>query len=328
MRRREFIAFLGGSAAWPLAARAQQPKRMRRVAVLHALAGDDPDAQQRVLFFEQELRERGWDIGHNVQIDWRWAPDEADRMRVAADLVSMQPDVIVGASTPVVMALQAATRSIPIVCVQVIDPVALGFAASLAHPGGNITGITNFEFSMGSKWLEILKGIGPQVSRVSVLYFPKTAPYAALLLRSVATAASSFGAEAIDTPVRDVGEMEHAIDRFAQQRNGALLVLPDASTSLNRDAIIARAAQNRLPALYPFRQFVVGGGLVSYGIDPNYAFRQVASYVDRLLRGTKPEDLPIQAPTKFELIINLKTATSLGFDIPAKLLALADEVIE
>jgi putative ABC transport system substrate-binding protein len=332
VRRREFISLFGGTAiAWPLAARAQQPDQMRRIGVLQALVANDPDAQMRVSAFHRRLQELGWTDGHNVRIDYRWAPgDPGDpaRRAQAAELVSLKPDVIVGAGTPVVAALRAETRTIPILFVQVIDPVAAGFVTSLARPGGNLTGITNFEFTMGGKWLEILKEISPQLARVAVLYNPKTAPYAGSLLRSVAAAAPSFAMEPTDTPVQDAAEIERAIDAFAQKSNGGLLVLPDSGILLHRDLIIARAAQHRLPAVYPFRYFAVSGGLVSYGIDAADAYRQVAFYVDRILRGTKPQELPVQAPIKFDLVVNLKTAKALGLDVPFHLQQRADEVIE
>jgi putative ABC transport system substrate-binding protein len=329
VKRRAFITLLGGAAAaWPPAARAQQPDQMRRIGVLQPLAANDPDAQLRVSAFHRRLQELGWMDGHNVRIDYRWAPGDTARRVQAAELVSLKPEAIVAASTPVVAALRAETRTIPILFVQVIDPVAAGFVTSLARPGGNLTGITNFEFTMGGKWFETLKEISPQLARVAVLYNPKTAPYAGSLLRSVAAAAPSFAMEPTDTPVQDAAEIERAIDTFAQKSNGGLLVLPDASTLLHRDLIIACAAQYRLPAVYPFRYFAVSGGLVSYGTDAADTYRQVASYVDRILRGTKPEELPVQAPIKFELVINLKTAKALGLDVPPMLLARADEVIE
>jgi putative ABC transport system substrate-binding protein len=330
MRRREFIALLGSAAAaWPRAAWAQQPERMRRIGMLQPLAVNDPEAQLRVSTFRQRLEELGWTDGYNVRIDYRWASGDAARIRaLAAELVSLKPDAILGASTPVVTALRAETSTIPIVFVQVIDPVAAGFVTSLARPGGNLTGITNFEFTVGGKWLETLKEISPQVARVAVVYNPTTAPYAPSLLRSVEAAAPSFAMEPIDTPVRDAAETGRALDAFAQKPNSGLLVLPDASTLLDRDLIIARAAQHRLPAVYPFRYFAVNGGLVSYGTDAADTHRQAVSYVDRILRGTKPEELPVQAPNKFELVVNLKTAKTLGLDVPPALLARADEVIE
>ena len=330
MKRREVITMLGGAAAvWPLASRAQQTERVRRIGMLQPLAASDPEAQLRGLTLRQRLEELGWRDGYNVQIDYRWASGDNVRIRaLAAELVSLKPDAILGASTPVVAALRAETSTIPIVFVQVIDPVAAGFVTSLARPGGNLTGITNFEFSVGGKWLETLKEILPQLARVAVLYNPKTAPYAASLLRSIEAAAPSFAMEAIDAPVRDAAETERAIDAFAQKPNSGLLVLPDASTLLHRDLIIARAAQHRLPAVYPFRYFAVNGGLVSYGTDAADTHRQAVSYIDRILRGTKPDELPVQAPNKFELVINLKTAKALGLEVPPTLLARADEVIE
>jgi ABC-type uncharacterized transport system substrate-binding protein len=330
MNRRDFITLLGGAAgAWPLAARAQQPDRMRRIGVLQPLAANDPEAQPRVSALQRRLQELGWVDGHNVLIDYRWAPGDTARIRAeAADLVGLKPDVIVGSSSPVVMALRAETLTIPILFVQVIDPVALGFVTSLARPGGNVTGITTFEFTMGGKWLEILKEISPQLARVAVLYNPKTAAFAGSLLRSIAAAAPSFAMELTDTPVQDAAETGRAIDAFAQRSNGGLLVLPDVSNLLHRDLIIARAAHHRLPAIYPFRYFAVSGGLVSYGTDAADAHRQIASYVDRILRGTKAEELPVQAPNKFELVLNLKTAKALGLDVPLHLQQRADEVIE
>jgi ABC-type uncharacterized transport system substrate-binding protein len=329
MGRREFITLLGGAAAWPLAARAQQAGGMRHVGILQPLAADDPEAQLRVSAVNGRLKELGWTNGSNVRLDYRWTSGNAALMRAqAAELVGLKPDVILGASTPVVQTLRSETSTIPIVFVQVIDPVAARFVTSLARPGGNVTGITNFEFTVGGKWLETLKEISPQLVRVAVLYNPKTAPYAGSLLRSIASAAPSFAMELTDTPVQDAVEIERAIDEFAQTPNGGLLVLPDSTTLLHRDLIIARAAHHRLPAIYPFRYFALNGGLVSYGTDAAETHRQAISYVDRILRGTKPEDLPVQAPIKFELVLNLKTARTLGLDIPATLLARADEVIE
>jgi putative ABC transport system substrate-binding protein len=267
----------GAAAAWPLAARAQQSERVRRIGVLEPLAADDEEAQPRVSAFEGHLRELGWADGRNVRIDYRWAPTETARMRAAAELVSLKPDVIVASSTPVVVMLRAETRTIPILFVQVIDPVTAGFATSLARPGGNITGVTNFEFSMGGKWLETLKEFSPQIIRVAVIYYPKTAPYAGLLLRSIAAAAPSFAMEIVETPIHEAAETERAIEAFAQKLNGGLIVLPDATTTLHRNVIIARAAQHRLPAIYPFRHFAVSGGLASYGINPIEAHRNASA---------------------------------------------------
>jgi putative ABC transport system substrate-binding protein len=330
MRRRDFVALLGGAAAgWPIAAGAQQADRVRRIAMLQPLGADDPEAQLRVSAFNGRLKELGWSDGSNVRIDYRWTSGDAVRMRAqAAELVSVKPDVILGVSTPVVAALRQETLTIPIVFVQVIDPVAAGFVISLARPGGNVTGITNFEFTIGGKWLETLKEISPQLVRVAVLYNPKTAPYAGSLLGSIASAAPSFAIEPTDTPIQDAAGIGRAIDAFAQKPNSGLLVLPDSTTLLHRDLIIARAAQHRLPAVYPFRYFAINGGLFSYGTDAADTHRQAVSYVDRILRGTKPEDLPVQAPIKFELVVNLKTAKALRLTIPPTLLARADEVIE
>jgi putative ABC transport system substrate-binding protein len=329
MRRREFIGLIGGAAAWPFAAGAQQGERARRIGMLLPLASNDPEAQLRVSVFNRRLRELGWTDGHNVRIDYRWGPGDPARMRVqAAELVSLKPEVIVATSTPVVAALRAETSTIPILFVQVVDPVAAAFVASLARPVGNITGITNCEFAMGGKWLETLKEISPRVTKVAALYNPKTAPYAGSLLGFVAAAAPSFAMEATAAPVQDAAEIERAIDALAEKANSGLLVLPDASTLHHRDLIIGRAARHRLPAVYPFRYYALSGGLVSYGNDALDSYRQVAPYVDRILRGTKPGELPVQAPTKYELVINLKTAKALGLEVPPMLLARADEVIE
>jgi ABC-type uncharacterized transport system substrate-binding protein len=330
MKRRDFITMLGGAtAAWPLAVRAQQPQQMRVVGVIQPLATSDPDAPLRAKAFQQRLHELAWTEGGNLQIDYRWAGTDAARIRFhAREMVSLKPDVILAISTPVVAALRDETRTVPIVFAQVIDPVAAGFVASLARPAGNITGVTNFEFTMGGKWLETLKDVLPSLVRVAVVYNPKTAPYAQSLLRSIAAAAPSFAVELIDTPVQEATEIERAIDTFGRAPNAGLIVLPDATTLVHRELIIARAARYRLPAIYPFRYFAASGGLMSYGTDAIDAHRQAAAYVDRILRGTKPEELPVQAPNKFELVINLKTAKALRLDVPQSLLARADEVIE
>jgi putative tryptophan/tyrosine transport system substrate-binding protein len=329
MRRRDLLSLLGGAAvAWPVVGGAQQTD-LPRIGVIEPLPATDPEAQLRVSALRQGLQDLGWVVGRNVRIDYRWAPGGTVRVRdQAAELVSLRPDVIVGASTPVATALRAETRTIPVLFVQVVDPIGVGFVKSFARPGGNVTGITNFEPTMGGKWLGILKEMSPHLTRAAVLYNPKTAPYAGLLLRSIADAAPSFAIEPIDAPVQDADEIDRAIGAFVQKPNGGLLVLPDASTLLYRELIIARAAQHRVPAVYPFRYFTNSGGLVSYGTDAVYAHQQIASYVDRILRGAKPEELPVQAPNKFELVINLTAAKVLGLTIPDKLLALADEVIE
>lgn len=328
--RRELIAAFGGAAAWSFAGQAQRSDRMRRIGVLHALAADEPEAQLRIATFRRRLQELGWTDGQNVRIDYGWAPGDTARMRAqAAELVRLKPDVIVGAGTPVVRALQAETHTIPILFVQVFDPAAAGLVTSLAHPGGNLTGITNFEKAVGGKWLELLKQISPQIARVAILYYPKTAPYAGSILRLLAAAAPSFAVELVDTPVHDAADTQSAIDSFAQQEpNGALLVFPDVSTAFHRDLIIAHAAKHRLPAVYPFRRFVLSGGLIAYGIDAVDTYRQIASYVDQILRGRKPEELPMQAPVKFELFINLKTARALGLNVPLSLLERANRVAQ
>ena len=257
MKRREFVTLLGGVAAWPLAARGQQPERMRKIGVIQGVEASNPEAQLRAKAFQQRLLELGWTEGRNVRIDYRWAGSNADRIRsYAKEMISLKPDVIFAASTPIVAALLKETRTIPIVFVQVVDPVAVGFVASLGRPGGNVTGLTNFEFSMGSKWLETLKAVSPSLVRTAVIYNPQTAPYAGALLGSIATAAPSFAVESIDTPFHDATEIDRAIDTFAQIPNGGLIVLPDTSNLVNRDRIIERTARHRLPAIYPFRYYV------------------------------------------------------------------------
>jgi putative tryptophan/tyrosine transport system substrate-binding protein len=328
--RREFVAALGGvSLAWPLPVRAQQDKRLRRIGVLMALSGDDPEAQLRAKAFEAGLRDLGWTQERNLRIEYRWAPTDPNRLRVlAAELVEITPDVILAGSTPVLAALLKQSTTVPMVFVQVTDPVGNGFVPNLARPGGNITGFTNFEFSMGGKWLEMLTEVAPRIRRVGVLFNPQTAPYAKSFTQSMETAARALSIEQFAMPVQDVAAVEDAIDAIAREPNSGLIVLPDASAVSYRDAIIAGAARHRLPDIYPFRSFAVSGGLLSYGTDVADVFRRAASDVDRILDGAKPADLPVQAPTKFELVINLKTAKALGIAVPQSLLATADEVIE
>jgi putative ABC transport system substrate-binding protein len=330
IRRREFVALLGGAAAaWPLAARGQQGERMRRIGVLWAIAENDQDAQLRVKAFEAGLRELGWVEGRNLRIDYRWSPGDANLLRVqAAELVASAPDLILATSTPVMAALRQG-NPLPIVFVQVTDPVGQGVVSNWARPGGNITGFTTFEFTIGSKWLQTLKEVSPlPVKRVAVMFNPHTAPFAHMFWQPVEDAAPSFDVEPIQAPVREVGEIEYTIEALARDGNGGLIVLPDVTTTNHRDLIIALAARHRLRAVYPYRFFVASGGLISYGPDIIDPFRRVASYVDRILKGEKPASLPVQAPTKFELVINLKTAKALGLDVPPQLLARADEVIE
>lgn len=329
MRRREFITLLGGAAVvWPFAARAQQPDRMLRIGVLMALAEGDPVAQAQLTGFQKELHMLGWTEGRNVRIDYRWAAAAPDRMRTyATELVRMTPDVIVANSPPVLAAVQQHTRTIPIVFVQIVDPVGAGFIQSLAKPGGNATGPTEYEFAMGGKWLELLKEVAPAISRVAVILMPEHITNAGLF-RTIGAAAPSLGVQLTRAAVREAAEVERAIDELARESNSGLMVLPSPIAYLHRDLIIALATRHRLPAVYPFRSFPVAGGLMSYGIDPVDQFRQAADYVDRILKGEKPGDMPVQAPTKFDLVINLKTAKALGLDVPPRLLSRADEVIE
>ena len=330
MRRREFVILLGGgaAAAWPLAARAQQSNRLRVVGVLLAMAPDDPEAQLRIKAFEAGLRELGWTEGRNLRLEYRWAVGDAALLRKqATELVGLAPDLILATSTPVLAALRQ-EKTLPIVFVQVTDPIGGGFVPNLARPGGSLTGFTSFEFTIGSKWLEALKHVAPAVTRVALIFNPDTAPFAHLFWQPVEAAAPSFDVEPMQAPVRDVGEIERTIAAFARNANGGLMVLPDVSTTNHRDLIIALAARHRLPAVYPFRYFATSGGLMSYGSDLADIYRRAASYVDRILKGAVPGDLPVQAPTKFEFVINLKTANALGLTVPPRWLGRADEVIE
>ena len=328
MKRREFISLLGGAAAWPLAARAQQAERMRRIGVLMSFGANDPEAQSRAAAFENGLRQLGWVRGHNLSIEYRWA-DNPDVLRTyATELVGMAPDLILVNSTPAIAALQEQRQAVPIVFTQVTDPVGEGLVLNLAHPGGHMTGFTSFEFSIGTKWLEMLKEVAPRVMRVALVFNPETAPFAELFWRPVEAVAPSFAIVAISAGAPTFADLERMVDKFAREPNGSLMVLPDVSTLNYRDALIGLAARHRLPTVYPFRIFAANGGLLSYGTDVNDVFRRVASYVDRLLKGADPGKLPIQSPNKYELVINLKTAKALGLELPPKLLALANEVIE
>jgi putative tryptophan/tyrosine transport system substrate-binding protein len=330
MRRREFITLLGSAAAaWPLAARAQQPgERMRRIGVLTNVAGDDPVGRARLAALLQALQQLGWTDGRNVRIDTRWATAEDILRRHAAELVALAPDVLVAASgTATVAPLLQATRTVPIVFVIAIDPVGAGFVASLARPGGNATGFMAYEYSMSGKWLELLKEIAPRVTRVAVLRDPAVASGIGQF-GAVQIVAPSFGVELIPVDVRDAGEIERAVAAFAPRSNGGLIVTGSPAAVVHRDLIIALAARHKLPAVYFGRFFVADGGLISYAPDIIDEYRRVAGYVDRILRGEKPADLPVQAPTKYELIVNLKTAKALGLELPASVLARADEVIE
>ena len=328
MRRREFIALLAG-IAWPRGVMAQKAEKTRRIVMLTGIAEADPEGQARVAALQEGLRDLGWIAGQNLLIEYRWgAGDEGRMAALAREAVELQPDLIIGATTPVIIALLQQTRTVPIVFVQVTDPLGRGLIANLARPGGNITGFTNFEFPMGGKWLQTLKQLAPAVSRVALLFNPKTAPSPASFVEVVQSAAGSFAIEAIATPVHDERELEHSLAAFAAKPGGGLIVLPDVSTTRHRQLIVALAEQHRLPAVYPFRYFVESGGLTSDGVDTSDVFRRCAAYVDRILKGAKPGELPVQAPVKFELVINLKTAKALGLEVPPTLLARADEVIE
>lgn len=308
--RRQFITFIGGAAAWPLEASAQQPKRIRHLGVFQALTADSPEVQPRVAAFVQGLGALNWKEGGNLRIDWRWAgTDPALFERYAAELVALNPEVLlVGGASPLVEALRRQTSTIPVVFVNIFDPVGQGFVESLAHPGGNVTGFSNFDPPMAGKWLEMLTQNTPHVARVMVLYNPATAPYAGLVLSAIEQAARPLTVTVRTAPVNDDSEIEPMIAELARKEHGGLLVLPDIFNLKHRDAIVALAARYRLPAVYPYRFFAKAGGLMSYGIDIVDLYRRSANYVDRILKGAKPSDLPVQAPTKFELVINLKTA--------------------
>jgi putative ABC transport system substrate-binding protein len=329
MKRREFIALVGGAAAWPLAAHAQEPERVRRIGVLLATAADDAEAQTRVGAFLQGLTQLGWTDGSNLRIDTRWATTNPDELRRhATELVALAPDVLVGGSgTTTAAALLQATRTVPIVFAIVVDPVGAGFVASLAKPGGNATGFTVYEYSMSGKWLELLKEIAPRVTRAAVLRDPAVASGIGMF-GAVQIVAPSLGVELIPVDVRDAGEIERAVAAFEPGLNGGLIVTPSALGTAHRELIAKVAARHKLPAVYASRHFVTAGGLISYGPDLLDQFRRAAGYVDRILKGEKPADLPVQAPTKYELVINLKTAKALGLQIPSSVLARADEVIE
>jgi putative ABC transport system substrate-binding protein len=329
MKRRYFITLLGGGAALalPLAALAQE--RMRRIGVLMALAESDREGQAFVAAFREGLQKLGWAEGRNIRIDTRWAtPDLESIQRLAKELVALQPDLILSHATPTTAALLQQTRTIPNVFVQVVDPVGSGLVASFPQPGGNVTGFTNIEPTMAGKWLELLKEIAPRVNRVAFLFNPATAPYAEIFLNPFKAAAASLGVEAIVASVRDTSELESAIAAHARAPNGSLVVMPSFFMATHRAEVISLAARYRLPAVYPFRFFTELGGLLSYGNDPVDNFRRAASYADRILKGAKPSELPVQAPVKFELVINLKTAKALGLNVPSQLQQRADEVIE
>jgi putative ABC transport system substrate-binding protein len=328
IKRRELITLLGGAPiAWPLATRAQQT---RRIGVMIALPEGDPELKKWLATFRQALERLGWSEGRNIHLDYRFAPAGAHAQELAKELLTLQPDVILAFSTPVTAAFQRETRTVPIVFIGIADAVGQGFVPSLAHPGGNLTGLTMFEESVAGKWLGMLKEIEPQLARAAFVANPKTAPYYDFYLRGAKVVAPSLGIEPVLTPIEDdAADVERVIATFAHAiPKGGLVVLGDSTTNAHRDLIISLAAQHRLPAVYPHPYFVTAGGLMSYGVDWVNEFGQVAFYVDRILRGAKPADLPVQAATKFETALNVKTAKALGLAVPPGLLVAADVVIE
>ncbi|MFL6795930.1 MAG: ABC transporter substrate-binding protein [Xanthobacteraceae bacterium] len=328
MRRREFFTILGGGAAWPLVARAQQVERLPRIGILMNSPADDPEGRARYEAFLRGLQQLGWAEGRNVRIDIRWAAvaDAEKNRKFAAELVALAPDVILSTTTPPMLALQRATRTIPIVFAMLLDPVGSDVVESLARPGGNITGFTQFEFSLAGKWLELLKEIAPNVTRAAVFRDPSN-PSGIGQFAVIQAMAPALGMEVVPINVRDAREIERRIAAFAQFANGGLVATGGQATA-HRDLIFELAVRHKLPAVYPYPYYVEGGGLIGYGPDLHSLFRQAAGYVDRVLKGEKPADLPVQAPTKYELAINLKTAKALGLEVPPTLLARADKVIE
>jgi putative tryptophan/tyrosine transport system substrate-binding protein len=329
MRRREFISLLGGVAAWPLAAHAQQAQRMRRIGVLIGFAETDPDVKSWFAAFRGALAKLGWTEGSNFQIELRWASDDPDRMKAfAKELVDLRPDAILSVTTPVTNALVRETQTIPIVIVTVADPIASGFVTNVGRPGGNVTGFALYEPSMGGKWLELLKRIAPGVTRVALLFNPTTSVPINFYMASIQAAASSFTVQASAAPVHAQDEIEGVIAALAGNLGAGLIAMPDLFNTINRDVIIAWTARYRIPAIYFFRSFADSGGLISYGPDFAEQYPLAAGYIDRILKGEKPGDLPIQMPIKVPLIINLRTANALGLDVPLGLLNAADEIIE
>jgi ABC-type uncharacterized transport system substrate-binding protein len=329
MRRRNFIACLGSAAAWPLAVRAQQGEQIRRIGVLLATGQKDPDTPNRIAAMRQALQGFGWSEGRNLWIDIRFGEGDTNLIQKhAVELVGSNPDAILVLGTIVVTALRQVTRSIPVVFVQVADPVQAGFVSSLSHPGGNITGFTTYEFNMGGEWLELLKDISPGVTRVLFLLNPENTAQWAGYTRVFEAFGPTTGVRIVPGAVRDRDEIESVIDTFAREPDGGLLLPPDAITLVQQQLILRLAARHRLPAVYPYRAWAVNGGLLSYGIDVVDQFRRATSYINRILKGENPGDLPVQAPTEFKMVINLKTAKALGLDVPPSVLARADEVIE
>ena len=330
MRRREFVTLLGSAAvAWPLAARAQQAARLRQVAILRGEVAGDPEGLRNSSALIQGLQALGWTQGRNVRIELRWAGGSVDAMKaLAKELVALEPDVIVVVGTPVTAAAMQETHTIPIIFVQNFDPVGSGLMKSLVTPEGNVTGFSSYEPAIGGKWLELLKGVAPQVARAAIIYSPQTAPYAGAFLRSIEAAGPNFAVQPIAMPIQDAGTIEKAIEAFAREINPSLMVLPDVTTTVHEKLIVKLAVQHRVPAIYPWRHFVTAGGLMSYAADLPNLWRRAATYVDLVLKGEKPANLPVQQPTKFELVINLTTAKALGLTIPASILSLADDLIE
>ena len=330
LKRRDLITLLGGAAAmWPLSTRAQQVYRTRRIGVLMGQAENDPDAQARLAGFRQGLERLGWVEGRNVRLDTRFAPAGAQAQELAKELVALQPDVILSQATPMTAALQRESKAIPIVFVIVADPIGSGFVASLARPGGNLTGLLLIEASITGKWLMMLKEIEPRIARVALVVNLKTAPYHEYYMREGHAAAKSLAIELVLCPIENTtADIERSIESFARVPNGGLVLPPDTTTTVRRDLIIALAARHRLPAIYSDRLFVLSGGLMCYSTNRVEQFRQAAFYIDRILRGEKPADLPVQAPTKYETVINMRTAKALGLTVPSGLLVAADEMIE
>lgn len=329
MRRRDFIKVIAGSAAaWPLAAHAQQPERMRRIGVLVGQAENDPDTKARLTGFQEALAKAGWSEGRNVSVDYRFAAGRAEHVEaLAKELVALQPDVIIAQGTSVTAALQRESNKIPIVFVTVSDPIGSGFVASLPRPGGNMTGLLQYEAGIVGKWMAMLKEIAPSLAHVALVANPKVTAYD-YFLRAAQAAAPSLAIEIVPSPIESAGDIERVIDSVARVPNSGLLLPPDSTTITHRDLIVALAARHRLPAVYSLRPFVIAGGLMSYEIDVVEIFRLAATYADRILRGATPAELPVQAPTKYETIVNLKTAKVLGLDVPPSLILRADEVIE
>ena len=328
MERREFIALVGGAAAWPLAARAQQPNPVRRIGVLMGIAQSDSEGQARVLALRQGLDQLDLKEGQNINIEYRWGAGDGNKIRsYAAELVALAPEVILATNTPTVRALQQLTRTIPIVFVSVSDPVSDGFVASLSKPGGNVTGFSTYEPSMGGKWLQFLKAVAPDVVRVAVIFNPETAAHS-LYLPSLESVAPSLGVKIVSAPVRDPNGIQALFSSLVRERGDGLVAIPDSFTVVHRATIIQLAQQHRLPVIYALLPFAQSGGLLTYGTDTVSQYRQAASYIDRILKGERPSDLPVVRPTKLTLVINLKTAKAIGITVPDSLLALADELIE